>query len=254
MTLIVGLRCADGFVLAADSAASDSHAPIRTTTNDKLWQLEPHPIVCGASGSVGVIQDVKDATSRFKMKASRDAVRRNLVGLIRPVLANAMQGHVPVGGHMCPNADFLIGGITGDEPFLLEVTKQAETTWFHNQEGNFYAIGSGAVLAHALFRRFWRTEPYDRMHGELLVYRVVRDAIDLASQGLSGPVRILVAESNGSIRKLSKSDIHRLEVNCDVWREMEWETLGVLAGSALREPGNAMTSIDAPAPPTVQDA
>ena len=254
MTLIVGLRCADGVILAADSAAGDSHAPIRNTTSDKLWQVGGQPIAFGASGSLGVIQDVKTATRKFKPKASRDAMRRNLVGLIRPALTSAMNGHVPIGNALCPHADFLIGGLAGENPFLLEVTRQAETTWFDDQEGNFYAIGSGAILAHALFRRFWRTEPYDRTHGQFLVYRVVRDAIDLAATGLSAPVHVVVVNSDGQMRRLSAVDIERLEAGCDLWREMEQDTLGELAGSEIQEARSGVESLDTAEPPRVEDA
>ena len=181
-------------------------------------------------------------------------MRRNLVGLIRPALTGALKGHVPIGTRLCPHADFLIGGLAGENLFLLEVTRQAETTWFDDQEGNFYAIGSGAILAHALFRRFWRTAPYDQAHGQLLVYRVVRDAIDLAAQGLGAPVHVIVLNSDGRMRRLSEVDIERLETGCDLWREMEQDTLGELAGSEMLGPRIGVEPMDAVEPPKVEDA
>jgi len=60
MTLIVGIVCQDGVVLAADSATSDIEAQTKQPT-EKIRRLGHQKIFYGGSGDYGLVQKIEEA-------------------------------------------------------------------------------------------------------------------------------------------------------------------------------------------------
>src|SRR5262245_14734135 len=114
MTLIIGIICDDGVVLAADSASTDMTAQVKQPTSDKLRRIGSKNIVLGGSGNVGLLQTIREAVDGYAgASPAIKNVRRDLKALIIPHQRQALADHVPLqmpGMNQPPMACLLAGG------------------------------------------------------------------------------------------------------------------------------------------------
>ena len=247
MTLILGLDCADGLLLA-----SDGQITIGTTgrdlrgPGDKLFCSWTN-IAWAGSGHVGIIQRVAQALeSAFPCTHFEDTdigtIREELcstvAGVVRPLLA---ERHIAVPGSN-PLTSYLFVGHVPQGSFILEVGAELLDT-DHTATG-YSAIGSGDIfpyfalvgLAHFKVRQHRLAE------AKLVAYRVVDDAIRAAAMGLGPPIQMVEIRRPGAAgeravaQKLSRDDLRILEDKVAEWKALEAETLGRFIGVATQAP------------------
>ena len=109
MTLILALTCNDAVVMAADSQATELQGGnLMAGTSwrasvEKLHQLGPN-MVWGASGSIGVMQNIEDALGDGAARNSAKPddpgkrIRPEIVKAVAPVLKDADAGYIQVPG------------------------------------------------------------------------------------------------------------------------------------------------------------
>lgn len=227
MTLIAGLVCSDGVVFAADSAATDG--PVKQPAT-KIKRLGNQPMLYGWSGDGGLVQKIEQAFDGFVVKDSIKRVRQELKVRIVPELAESCKYHAPYparGFDEPPTAVMLFAFTCGGRPCLLEIERDGRDTLYDAAVGNFTAIGSGKPWAQAIFRPFLYT-PRDLELGKIFAYRVLRDAIELASAGLAEPIRIWTLPVKGEPALVTEEGMERLRETRELWRQLEAEAVGKL--------------------------
>jgi len=251
VTLIAGFVCSDGIVLAADSASSDSDTFTKQPTT-KIKRLGNQRMLYGGSGDVGLIQKIDQALDGFTIPGNMKRVRQDLRQRIVPELQEAARFHAPYpaqGYNVPPSASFLFAFACAGQPCLLEIEKDGRDTIYGATLGNFAAIGSGKPWAQAIFRPFLFKERNIEL-GKVFAYRVLHDAIDLASYGLAAPVRIWTLPTAGDPSLVSDEEMGKLQTTREIWQALEAEALG-----KLLQPLPAPAPVDEPIPsPNTQAA
>jgi proteasome beta subunit len=231
MTLIVGLSCADGLVVASDSQATFliPGQPVRQTET-KLWRVRDAPIVWGASGHVGLQQKIAlalEAMDPGVLRQSIGRLRPKLVRAIVPILKQAAAEFVdlPPPERVPPSAaDLLICGYTAGEGWILEIERGGADEQ-HEHRG-MCAIGSGRALAYYAMESLRHHEVAHRkvFHGQVIAYRVLEAAIRAAAFGLGPPVQMRVITDSGA-EQLSEVRLREIEHTVALWKHLEVETL-----------------------------
>jgi 20S proteasome alpha/beta subunit len=236
MTLIVALGCTDGIVMGADSASTDIVSGTKQPVI-KIQQVGKHPILCGCSGDGGLIQKIHEdldgmsLTLSGKFKNTRQAIKRVVIQEMK----DARDTHVaqPLQGfNTPPTATLLFGCIQNRLPFILEIEVDGRDTLYDHTYGWFNAVGSGKPWAQAIMRSHLAAER-DLNLGKILAYRVLEDSIELAAEGLAKPIHLYTLDLDGKITKLGEDELKKLSENCELWRELERESLGRLLAPSL---------------------
>lgn len=237
MTLIIGIVCTDGVVLAADSATTDPDAGTKHAT-EKIRRIDTTPVLYGGSGDVGLCQKIAYALEGFVPGAAVKNIRKELRKRVLPELEDAVKNHVgyPAANvNHPPGAILLFAGVLPNgHPWLLEIERNGADTEYDAIMGGFGAIGSGKPWAQAVFRSFLRTERELRV-GRLLAYRVMKDSIDLACGFVAEPIRIYEIDAHGNVAMADADEMARLEETLGIWRQAETEALGRILAPAPRE-------------------
>lgn len=229
MTLIIGIACTDGVVVASDSAASDLETGVKQPI-EKIKQVNTLPIFYGASGDIGLAQKIHEELTSLTFKPSIKRYRQELRKLILPVLKESRDLHVPYPQreYNCPPPVILLfAGILDGKPWILEIEKDGRDTLYNEEMGDFAAIGSGKPWAHA----FFRPHLYVRRNlelGKIFAYRILEDAINIAFAGLAMPIHIYTISADLTINHIDEAELGRLADTCEGWRELERETVGTL--------------------------
>ncbi len=230
MTLVLAIACKDGVVIAADSATTDEGLK---QPSEKIKRLSDLPVLYGGSGDVGLMQKIDESLSAAVMRPTLQVMRREIKKRVGPELRESTSLHAAyptVENQLPPIAVILFVGILDGKPWILEIEKDNRDTIYGDSLGNFAAIGSGKMLAQALFRPHLTTER-DLRAGKIFAYRILEDAIDLSAAYLAKPIHIHTIALDGTIEKVSSSELEAIETTCEGWRELERGTVGqVLAG------------------------
>lgn len=231
MTLIVGLNCADGLVIASDSQATFliPGQPV-SQTETKLWQVRDTPIIWGVSGHVGLQQKIGlelEAMDPGLLGQSISRLRPRLVRVIVPILKQAAADFVnlPSPERVPPScADLLICGYTAGERWILEIERGGADEQ-HEHRG-MCAIGSGSALAYYAMESLRHHDVAQRnvFHGQVIAYRVLDAAIRAAAFGLGPPVQMWVITDKGA-EQLSEVRLREIEHTVGLWKHIEVETL-----------------------------
>lgn len=229
MTLIAGIVCDDGVILAADSASTDPEAGSKQPM-EKIRRVDTLKLIYGASGDVGLFEKIHEALAGLTLKATIKKTSQELRARILPEIKDAIDTHVPypaVGYSMPPVAVLLFAGVIGKQPFLIEIERDGRDTFYNAELGNFAAIGSGKPWAQAIFRPFLYT-PRRFELGKIFAYRVMNDAIDLAAGFVAKPIHIWIVPVQGDIALVDESEMKKLADTREVWRSLEAEAVGRL--------------------------
>ena len=237
MTLIVGIVCSDGVVIAADSATSDTESGTKQPT-EKIERIGNHPILYGGSGDVGLLQKLAEALKGLTTKTPLKRIRQDIKKLVVPELKESIALHVPYPRqifHEPPPATLLLVGVTDRHPWILEIEKDGRDTFYGEDLGNFAAIGSGKSFAQAIFRPHLKT-PRDLNLGKTFAYRIIDDSIELSVMGLCHPVNIFTISLDGTIVKIDAGEMEGVKTQCELWRSLEREAVGkILAPKTVEE-------------------
>jgi 20S proteasome alpha/beta subunit len=227
MTLIVGIGCKDGAIIASDSAATDSESNTKQPAI-KIKRLNSENILYGGSGDVGLLQKIDEELKAYSPRSNIKNIRQELRKHIIPILRESNSLHAPYpsqGFHMPPVAISLFVGITDTTPWILEIERDGRDTLYTNQEGYFCAIGSGKPLAQALFRSFLYMERTLKT-GKVLASRIMCDAISLAAGGLAEPVLMHILKPGQAPEEVGVDEKQSLKDTCELWKQLERDALG----------------------------
>jgi 20S proteasome alpha/beta subunit len=233
MTLLLGILCTDGVVVAADSAATFNSGQIRTMEQPthKIHIIDGKVIVAG-TGAIGHNQRFCDVVQKL-WKDPDFPRKRNL--------AIAQNGMTPQGasfgsfkdadlvqkGRMMSAAGVvdlqqtgLMMGTFGYGALvampvagslqLYELDPDKFQPEFKNKDIWYTAMGSGQLIADpllALMREFfWRAGPPSLQSGLFAATWVMMHAIKINPGGVNEPLEIAVLDSTGA-RLLSEDDV-----------------------------------------------
>jgi hypothetical protein len=208
VTLIVGLLCQGGVVLASDSEAtlgSGSTLTAAQRTSKKLEILDGR-VVCATSGSVGLGQRLTEVV-RQQTKHNAGGSREDLVSLLRKkmwevakpeveaaqVVARATGNRNDLACAMCTS---LVALPRGDTPELVQFSESC-CGEYATEALPFVSIGSGQQSADPflafLRRTLWPSKGLLPLpDGMLAAYITVKHVIDvLPLGGVGGPVQLV---------------------------------------------------------------
>lgn len=253
MTLILALRFRDGLLLASDSqATAQASGQLTKQELEKLFTVRD-VMGWGASGSVGLVQRLKERLDgdaglpkAFANNGEQEGAQRLFPvvnKLQKDALGEFVAGVAPKGtpDSIPQTLACLFVGYARGQPFILEIAANGSRQ-FHSVP--YAAVGSGDVFALHAIRS---VAHYDilalgKEQAAALAYRTIDNAITTAAFGLGGPVQLLIA-SSGKAARLNKDEVEAVRDLVDVWKRKEVETLGSL--SAV-EPGSGPGAAVAP--------
>lgn len=222
MTVVLGIRCADGVVLASDSQVTESDRDI-SYPDRKL-----HPLgdtaAWGGSGARSVLHDVESvlAVEADEVLGSQD-VGRALQERVVPALRHHYDQFISeVPGQETsgtPAAYVLAGGYAGGEPFLVKVDPAGLVSRY--EDVGFHAIGSGAPMAQqaaALLAHF-DLDRRDLDHGVAAAVRVI-DALSVSQPQVGGPLNVYRLLPDGSHR-LDEDEITEIRQVVRRWEQAD---------------------------------
>ena len=227
MTVVIGISCDDGIVLASDSQMSSGYTQNPET---KIWCGDDGSFAFGAAGAEAAFQRLRDAFKTLPLagKSVRD-VRALLQAAAHAELSTAYSGINGMGIPANPDVHgaWAILGIFADgSPWLFKVDSLARVT-DHNTR-RFVSIGSGGPLAeHAVtvFRTIRDNPGFKCFHSQVLAFRVIQDAMAIGGPGaaIGGAVQVaVVSPTNGaSTAVVLQPDDEALRDQVSNWSALE---------------------------------
>lgn len=211
MTLIVGIVCKDGVVMASDSAATfgtQGRPTIGQQDVRKLIRLNDH-ILYASTGAVGISQVIGDKikqlweTKTFAgMKSPEsvmDTVGKNINTVVAPYLQSGQWQHAITGDAQSSLCKSVIAMPVDSKPHLFNFDFNGAPER-STQALPFIALGSGQPIADpflALLRRLlWsETEP-SVAEGRLAAVWVIDHVRRTNPGGVGGPIQLSTLTSN----------------------------------------------------------
>ena len=229
MTLIVGIKCEAGVVLAADGAATLGalgHTTVRQET--KKLEIIEDCIVVGTSGPVGLGQRIRgEIRSLWNNKAllgkepyqAMAAMRAAFWQHVQPELQAAAVSQQVIGGNVAAQSAIcssLVALPLGKNPCLFQFDQQCAP---EEATGKllFVAIGSGQQIADpflAFVRRiFWPERIPTVEEGVFAALWTLSHAITTNAGGISLPVQIIVLDGALKLKahELQKEELQEHE-------------------------------------------
>jgi len=236
MTLIVGLKCRDGIVMASDGQATGGSAggPIRMPSQ-KIFKISEN-VLFGAAGSVGVIQKSREVIVLFSTQLNGDwnrdlmeNVRKTLFGVYKNEIERHKafyQGTPQQDIRLAPIADVLLCKYSAEQQIIWHIAPDCSDERL--EEIGYGCSGSGDVFAHTLLKNYL-AEKMDVEKGKLVVYRVIKGAIEIGAFGLGEPIDIWTINNNG-IKRIDRNELMALDDTYNTWKEMEREVFRSIYG------------------------
>lgn len=238
MTVVIGLPCANGGILASDSQATDIEAAVKHEVESKIYPLGSH-IAWGASGQIGIHQvlqvSLDKAIKHTWPKKSLSQIRMPIVDKVTgrqkeaisqyvPILETILKTAVPTLKELvdnAPKAEVLLCGYTQDN-WLLEIAESGQ----HQQHHKFCAIGSGKITAYRVWSALRHYTPHDDSVelGKFLAHRIVHDVITTDAQGVGFPIKMWVIMKDG-VTELGQTEIDAQAFTIDRWKKEERRSL-----------------------------
>lgn len=227
MTLIVGLKCEQGLILASDSQMSSG--PTRRPGR-KVFISGDRDLAFALAGNESTMYLLGHALSSLSL-AGRDEheAREALADCAADVFAtefNRIRGVLALPLDQMPLAEAIVAAYVEDVPTLFHIEASSAVT---NHPGQLLAAGWGSAFAQHAYTVFRELgEGGLTVHqAKMLAYRVVEDAIEIAGPAtmLGGPIQMasLTLESGLSTGVLSSPDDPVIKEAVDNWVAIEAE-------------------------------
>ena len=256
MTVVIGMVCSDGVLIATDSQATSGNIAQPMT---KARTIQGAATVWSSAGTLYVMEEVEaalaenvenhllnDGNNKWKRMFSEpdlrlirtefaDVVRQTMRSCYQAALPGVMPPGVLAPGQHPFGTDFLFSGIGNDAKFLLEIASDGQLNW-HTDRG-FTAIGSGsdfATVAMELMKPYLEQGPLSLELGQIVAYRTIESTCDVSAGLVRGPVQMAVADSNGS-QVLSEQELYDIEESVQRWKASERGLLQSLSAGAGSE-------------------
>jgi len=222
MTLIVGVLCSDGVVLAADGAATYGAMGVMTMRQQmKKLTLIGESTVIGVSGTTGLAQryegEIRRAIEGGKFKnLQADQVMRVVQGAITPIMQGEFQmaaAASPVIGSGVASLSALSGMLVTmpvlKDPYLFRFDQQGSPE-FATPDLPFLSIGSGYIQGDPFFafirRVLWSEGLPTVADGVLATVWTTRHAIICSPGGVADPIQVAVLQK-GKAKLLEESEL-----------------------------------------------
>lgn len=209
MTLIVGILCDDGVVVAADGAATYGVMGQNTIRQPvKKLEILSNSVIVGVSGPVGTSQRYQGEIRRmwetkvFRNDQADQAMQRisnALAPITKAELAMA-QAAAPVLGNLAVTsamAHMVVAIPIQKESCLIQYNQQVSPE-LASRSLPFVAIGGGQLTADpflAFIRRlFWPTKLPTLAEGIFAALWTLRHAIQTSPGGVADPIQVAVLE------------------------------------------------------------
>jgi hypothetical protein len=249
MTVIVGVKCTDGIVIGADSAATSSNGVIplmQVESNDKI-RIFGSNVIVACTGSIGYAQRLYDhVDSAVKGKVFTNLTKRecttNITKRFMTDLANScVQMHPQHGLGFGAVLAFPFNG----GPCLIEYGTKDFQPEEKDERLFFVSMGSGQTLADPFLafinRVLWKGEKPSLEMGRLGVYWTLNHVINYAPMGVGGKIRIATLSKTGN--SWAAIDVSDTDESAQFIVEVERE---------IREQANRivnLASVTSPPPP-----
>ena len=252
MTVVIGLKCTEGIVLGADSAATFGAMGLRTIVQptNKLSLIEDKAIF-GFSGHIGLsqlfydracttcaaIQDVglPEACRRLRNGFLKDAnISFQVAALAQSVVGSIAAENVA--------SQTLIALAVQGQPELIQFDYQCHPEWTTN-ELPFVSIGSGQTIADPFLAWiryvFWRRRLPTLAEGRFAVYWTLTHAIRTAPGGIGPPIQMATLEreqDSVTARELSEAELEEHKVAISGYEDAIKALFGLQRGEAQPPP------------------
>lgn len=239
MTLIIGIRCTEGIVLAADSAATMGPSGIQTAqqrTARKLIICNQGKIVVGVSGHMGLSQrlaaTIEDGYNANRFKGRPEVavgkMREALVEIVRPewemgqLVVNASRNPAAT---QYANFNMLVALPLEKQLQLVSFTETCSPE-LANDGLPFVCIGSGQLLADPflsfLRRVLWPASGCPTLSdGILSAYWAMQHTIDTNPGGVGGDPQIITLQKSGSDFKAEEQNPGAISAHRESLRDFE---------------------------------
>jgi 20S proteasome alpha/beta subunit len=236
MTLVVALSCKDGIVMASDGQATggSTGGPIRMPIQ-KIFKINTN-VLFGAAGNVGIIQKVREFIQSYSTDLENDlnsqlmeAVRKSFFGIYRNEIDRHRafyQGTPQEDIRNVPLADVLLCKFSENQKMIWHIYPDCSDERL--EEIGYGCSGSGDIFAHTLLKNYLKKK-LTTEEGKLIVYRVIREAIEIGAFGLGEPINIWTMNKEG-IKEISKEELLGLGDACNAWKAMESEIFERIVG------------------------
>lgn len=204
MTIILGIVCNDGVVLAADSEVTfERGVPVKRLNVDKIFRLGQN-FAIGGAGSAPFVQECLDGITREfdRLVEQGEPTFFSLRQIAGEVVAGIYGKHLQrmrLIGYTSPiNVTMILAGvekINGDSNKHLYVLYN---TGLLEREENYAMIGSAAAYAELLlggYTRYYK-DKLSLQQGTVLAYNIVKE-IETVDFNVGGPVKIANLTKDG---------------------------------------------------------
>jgi proteasome beta subunit len=251
VTVILGLRCAEGLVIASDSQATaqlPGGEAVRLDTA-KVKRLGKH-ILWAGTGAEGCSQRVEAAiephASKYGTNQEAGKTAQSIHAEANQVQRASLASFVQYAQNVRPE---LWGGIfcgwAKDGPWIMEIDLNGG--WqFHNP---FAATGSGYAFAHLAIGSVRHYDPPSQSldAAKAIAYRAIETTCTVSASGVGLPVQLGVVLESGA-KLLSEAELEETQELVNLWKAKEVDTLGEVAPRAAPAPtdGENVDALDAP--------
>jgi hypothetical protein len=239
VTLIIGIRCAEGVVLAADSAATMGSSAGQTAqqrTARKLYICSGGRVVVGVSGYMGLGQRLQaaidDGYAAEKFKGRPEVAVGRMRDVLIPIVKPEFEmSHLVVTASRNPaalnyaNFSMLVAIPLDKQPQLIAFTETCSPE-IASPGLPFACVGSGQALADpflAFIRRvLWPRDDFPPLlDGILGAYWTMQHAIETNPGGVGGNVQVVTLKRDGGAFKAEELDQAALEGHSESLRDLE---------------------------------
>jgi 20S proteasome alpha/beta subunit len=241
MTLAVAIVTSEGVVLSADSQVTYGETRWQT---EKIRRLNDSCIWAGA-GDFPLLQRLQETTPPTLVSAPLTALRDQLALTARQCAVSTLNLDLRT-AYPLKDAieslhayDLIFAEYRDGAPRLLHISPYGPE-W----AVGFHAVGSGQPFAFALLQRY-RGCTLTLDDATLLAYRVVSEAIQVASFGLGPPISVCRVTSEG-VHAYETPELDALQDACRVLLRAEIDLLQRPRNSPRPEGGTAAVGPDSP--------
>jgi proteasome beta subunit len=239
VTVILGLRCAEGLVIASDSQATNQvggGTPVRLDAA-KVKPLGKH-ILWAGTGAQGCSQRIEAAllphAAKYGPSQDQWKTARAIQGEANKVQLASAQSFVQFsptahreawGGIFC--------GWSKEGPWIMEIDLNGG--WqFHDP---FAATGSGMAFAHLAIGSIQHYDPQTQSldAAKAIAYRAIETTCTVSAYGVGMPVQLGVVLKDGA-KLLSEAEREETKELVNLWKAKEVDTLGEVAPKTAAEP------------------
>ncbi|MCD6418396.1 hypothetical protein J7M00_06400 [bacterium] len=256
MTLIVGILCTDGVVMAADGAATLGYLG-KSTIRQKHKKLKiiGNNAVLGVSGPVGLGQRFYSSISQNWGSIKSLKQPEKVMTEIRLLLWKEIESEIQIARFMVqtlqqggPFSSAITGSILGcslaGKPYIFSFNEQGAPEMLP-EDLMFVSIGSGQDIADTflafLKELFWKTSKPNLNEGVFAALWTLKHAIETNPGGVDYPIQIITISDRSGVweaREWREEEYQEQEQHIDEIKRMlrEYRSSFINSKSALKPP------------------